>query len=85
MIVYYKDLLAEHSFHCKHVINYVIQHIPRLVGNDQITALMRPISFQVVEMVVMNIPKNRAPNLVGYTSDLFQTYWSTLGNKNHDY
>jgi len=81
LITYYKDILTEHSYGRQHDINVVLQHIPRLASNDQNTVLMRPISFQEVEIVVMNMPKNNALGLDGYTSYLFQTCWIFLGKE----
>lgn len=46
--------------------------------------LMRPTSFQEVEMVVMSMKKNKAPSADGYTLKLFQTCWSFLGKEIHE-
>jgi len=57
---YFNDLLTEDSSGRQLAINTMIQHIPRVINSEKNIALMRPISTSEVEMVVMNMPKNKA-------------------------
>lgn len=64
---YFNDILMEDSSGRQLAINTVIQHIPRAINSEKNIALMRPISMSEVEMVVMDMPMNKALGPYGLT------------------
>ena len=42
---------------------------------------MRPVTMLDDEEVVMNMPKNKAPKLDGFTTYFFQSCWGFLGKE----
>lgn len=81
MIKYNHGILSEALTNRQDHINQILQGIPRLMTEEKNLALMQPISLQEVELVVMGMPKNKAPEPDGFTTDFHQACWSFLGQE----
>lgn len=84
LVSFYQEILIEVSFQIQPTINLVLHHIPWIVSKDHNFSLMRPISFQEVEMVFMHIPRNKALGHDGFTFDFSKACWGFRGMNIHE-
>lgn len=71
LVNYFKNLLMEKKMDRQLIINIFLYHIPMIINHEQNFALMRLIYLEEVEVVVMDMPINKAPILYGFTTYFF--------------
>lgn len=76
---YQKGILTEPERDRGEEIEYICKEIPRLITNEQNKALMREVTMEEVEEILMNMRKNKALGPDGYTVEFFQAGWYFLG------
>lgn len=53
-------------------------HLPGL-SNDEISALMQPLSKDEVKQAPFSLPNDKSSRLDGFNTEFFKTYWTTVG------
>jgi len=64
-------------------IKKITNHIPKNLTKDYNKMLMRKVSLEEVEEVVMHMPNGKSPRLDGFTIDFYKVCWPIL--KHHVY
>jgi hypothetical protein len=79
LTTHFKDLLTEPIPNRLTAIQKITQHIPQLITREHNLALLREVTLQEVEEVVLHLPKNKAPGPDGFTSEFFKVAWPFIG------
>ena len=79
LVNHFKDLLTEPLPNRQAAIQKITEHIPRVITREQNLALLRAVTLQEIEEVVINLPKNKAPGPDGFTSEFFKAAWPFIG------
>lgn len=75
MVGYFHGIMTKHYTPSQSEIHCFTSYIPSLVNRDQNGALMRPITYQEVQMAIFNLPTNKALGPNGFTSYFFKVGW----------
>eukprot|EP00253_Pinus_taeda_P036244 PITA_36244 len=81
LVDYHKDILTEPQNNRAAAIENICKEIPKLVTEEQNKALMRAMTIEELEEIVMNMKKGKAPGPDGFTTEFFQTGWRFLGKE----
>ena len=79
LVDHFKKMLTESNQNRQPAIDKIISHIPAVITKEQNLALLREISLQEVEEVVMNMPRNKAPGPDCFTAEFFKATWNFMG------
>jgi spermidine synthase len=55
-----------------------MQHIPRLVTEEQNKNLDKPIAKEEIDQVIRDMPNGKAPGPNGFTVEFFKSYWEVV-------
>lgn len=78
---HHKDILTEPQRDRGPDIECICKEIPSIITNEQNEPLMRAVTLEEVEEIVMNMSKNKAPRPDGYTVEFYQAGWHFLGKE----
>ena len=78
LIWYFSDLLSKSEDEDQRNRRNITEHIPKLVTQDHNFILMRPIKWEKVEEVVLQMEKGTAPGPDGFTVDFYQFFWDIV-------
>lgn len=81
LVEYHKEILTKPQKDRGSAIECICKEIPRLITNEQNKALMREVTLEEVEEIVMNMSKNKGPRLDGYTMEFYQARWHFPGKE----
>jgi ATP phosphoribosyltransferase len=59
-------------------IQKIIQHIPRLVTEEQNNNLNKPIAEEEIDQALQEMPNGKAPGPDGFTVEFFKAYWEVV-------
>ena len=79
LVTHFKDLLTEPLPNLQAAIQKINEHIPRVITREKNLALLRAVTLQEVEEVVLNLPKNKSLGPDGFTSEFFKAAWPFIG------
>ena len=75
---YYKQLHANKMGNLEEMDNFLERYsLPRL-NQEEIENMNRPITSNVIETVIKNLPANKIPETDGFTGEFYQTFREKL-------
>jgi len=78
LVCFYNDLLYEPCPNWSATIKKIMWCIPKLVSTNHNDSLMRLITLEEVEQVVMEVPMGKSLDQGGITTDFFHHCWPTI-------
>eukprot|EP00253_Pinus_taeda_P035368 PITA_35368 len=81
LVDYHKDILTEPENDRGAAIENICKEIPKMVREEKNKALMRVVTIEELEEIVMNMKKGKAPGPDRFTTEFFQAGWRFLGKE----
>ena len=78
MRAYYKQLYANKMDNLEEMDKFLEKHNLLRLNQEEIENINRPITSTEIETVIKNLPTNRSPGRVGFTSEFYQTFTEEL-------
>lgn len=80
---YFSTLLSEPRTDQARAIQYITKNILVILIKDHNKMILRKVSMQEVEEVVMTLPTGKVPGLDGFTIGIYEACWSMLKDEVH--
>jgi ATP phosphoribosyltransferase len=78
LVNHFQGIAKEPNQDRSEAIQRIIQHIPKLVTEDQNVSLSKPIAKEEIDQVVQEMPNGKAPGPDGFTVEFFKACWEVV-------
>jgi hypothetical protein len=78
LVNHFQGIAQEPNQDRSEAIQRIIQHIPKLVTEDQNVGLSKPIAKEEIDQVVQEMPNGKAPGPDGFTVEFFKACWEVV-------
>jgi hypothetical protein len=78
LVNHFQGIAQEPNQNRSEAIQRIIQHIPKLITEDQNIGLSKPITKEEIDEVVQKMPNGKAPGPDGFIVELFKACWEVI-------
>jgi hypothetical protein len=78
MVNHFHRIAQEPNYEKMKAIQRIIQHIPRLVTEEQNNKLNKPIAKEEIDQVLQEMPNGKSPGPDGFTTEFLKSYWEIV-------